>query len=184
MLGPVAGVIGLLVYRFHPVRHGFGCDGAGYGCWFFEHDGETRKTLPVLVVNVSNPLLLRDKSEAYPFIDATVSAAEVGRVLAPCHRDPRCNSRHSEPGLCAAALKKGYDSVRMPVRTARNASVAVHEWVVCRGRCLTHTSCDACPDVVVGPCSPACCKEKPPSTRWKEALRHGKALVRARHQGV
>ena len=161
-----------------PTRYSFGCDGGGYGCWFYEHDARTSLLYPTLNVTVWRPLLLRDKSEVYPWIDGTVRDADVRRVLAHCLADRRCGVRHSEIGVCAAALKGGYDGVRMPLPTVENRSWKINEWVICRAGCLSTVSCDACPTIVEGPCPDSrCCDTPPPSIRWKEASRRGRQIV-------
>lgn len=168
----------LHLFRFSPARHGFGCDGGGYGCWFYEHSAHTVGAYPVMNVTVARPLLLRDKSELYPWIDETVDDAAVRRVLAPCRADERCGLRHTDIGVCAAALRAGYDSVRMPLLSARTRGVRYNEWVICREGCLTQVWCAACVPVIHGRCAtPDCCRNPVPPTRWQEALQCGRAMV-------
>ena len=168
----VARAVELLLYRFNPVKHHFGCDGGGYGCWFLEHDSMSVSRFPVLNVSVDRPLLLTSKSEVYPWVRKTVNSSEIRAFLRPCIRHRTCSAyKHFDTGVCAAARKAGYDSVRMPLESQNNRTVWYNEWVICKGSCLTTVSCDSCPTVVSGVCAdPNCCGSNPPGVRWEESL--------------
>lgn len=100
----------------------------------------------------------------YPWINSTVNMSEMKHALQPCvaantrheaktdEHPLRCDAwRHSEPGICAAARKQGFQSVLMdqPRYTrAGHPHATERELVLCNDWCMQHVSCDECPPVM------------------------------------
>ena len=117
-----------------------GCDGGGYGCWFY-------------MSHTSNALLelkrakeFNSKNDAIAWINARTNRSSVLHFIAKCaahyamhakhDRNIACGGlHHSESGICLAATSEGYDSV---IIQDKRELVSCHPW------CLEHVSCVAC----------------------------------------
>lgn len=153
----------LRLIRLNPLIHSYGCDGGGYGVFFYDYDSletlinnvtdvthltdgtSTQQRIAPLFVHVSNPLVLKRKGDVYSLIGAVLKRKNVSDAFVKrlCDTHPR-SCRHSEMGVCVMATRLGYDSVRMPflggtvsVRGAKgvwtSSQAQIVEWVVCRG---------------------------------------------------
>ena len=129
----------LPVFRWHPQNHGYGCDGGGYGCWFYI-DGASSA-----FVEVHRTARFLMKQRSYHYMQQRLNKSEVRRGLAPCLASPdRCGALgHSDSGVCVAARKFGWDSVLLG-RPRDNLT----ELVVCHPWCMRTISCDSCPNVL------------------------------------
>ena len=103
---------------------------------------------------------------------STVNMSEIKHALQPCvaantrqgaktdEHPLGCDAwRHSDPGVCAAARKLGFQSVLMGlpgwppwahIGAARRGArpQGVKELVLCNDWCMQHVSCDECPPVM------------------------------------
>lgn len=131
------------VTRFPYYNVNVGCDGVGYGCWFFLTPGFGSR------IRLGTVLELRDKDHFYEWVDATVSPAYAFWFTAWCAVHPFCASwRHGDTGVCAAAAVHGVDTV---VIGAGRANGLAPELVLCSGVCMQEVQCDECPAVEYAP---------------------------------
>lgn len=120
-----------------------GCDGAGYGCWFYLTPGFGSR------IRLGTVLELRDKDHMYEWVDATVSPAYALWFTAWCTVHPFCASwRHSDTGVCAAAAARGVDTVVIGAGQQNNLAP---ELVLCSEVCMREVQCDECPLVEYAP---------------------------------
>jgi len=138
-------------------KHGIGCDGGGYGCWFWVKNGTG------VYVAAGRSKIVGHKQQVYPWIHSTVNMSEIKHALQPCvaantrheaktdEHPLGCDAlRHSEPGICAAARKRGFQSVLMDQPPSRYPGGYGRrtELVLCNDWCMRHVSCDECPPVM------------------------------------
>ena len=139
-----------------------GCDGGGYGCWFYVKLGTG------VFVDPGRSKRFENKAQLYSWLKATVNTSEVQRTLRPCtdanryhwnvtmtRAHPRgCDWHHTESGVCAAARKESFDSVVYQVPSRPAELVLCHEW------CMHHVSCDECPPVMQNRSGQCACNNK------------------------
>ena len=129
---------------------GLGCDGGGYGTWFFVAPGSGVR------VNVGRLLALETKEVA---LDVAARGGGGGRnATPPCARWGARRShgapcdRHGDVGLCAAARRAGADSVLIERVNYGADAVAWRgrrqELVLCTQQSAAEPQCSACPAAV------------------------------------
>lgn len=120
-----------------------GCDGAGYGCWFFLTPGFGAR------IRLGRVLELEDKRALWAWIARSVSRPYALWFTRRCAAHPTCASWvHSDTGACAAAAVHGVDTV---VVGRADADTLAPEVIVCSGACARAVSCDECPAVEYAP---------------------------------
>jgi len=130
-----------------PPYRGLGCDGGGYGTWFYVAPGSGVK------VNVGRLLTFVTKKAALAY----ALQHAVANTTLPCEiwsedetRGPRCVT-HSDSHLCDAARRLGKDSVfieKVDYGTdAFEWSGRRQELILCTQQSVT-PQCDACPTAV------------------------------------
>ena len=116
-----------------------GCDGAGYGCWFYLTPGFGSR------IRLGTVLELRDRTHMYEWVDSTVSPPYAFWSTAWCELNPFCTSwRNTDTGVCSAAAVHGVDTV---VIGAGQYNALMPEVVLCSGVCMRDVQCDECPAV-------------------------------------
>lgn len=120
-----------------------GCDGAGYGCWYFLTPGFGTR------IRLGTVLELRDRAHMYKWIDSTVSPPYAFWFTVWCELNPFCTSwRNTDTGLCSAAAVHGVDTVVIGVGSG---NALMPEIVLCSGVCMQEVQCDECPAVQYAP---------------------------------
>jgi len=126
-----------------------GCDGAGYGCWYYLTPGFGTR------IRLGTVLELRDRAHMYEWIDATVSPSYAFWSTAWCELHPFCTSwRHADTGVCAAAAAHGADTVVIGTgwdALGKMDMALMPELVLCSGVCMREVQCDECPAVEYAP---------------------------------
>lgn len=117
-----------------------GCDGAGYGCWFFVTNGIGAR------VRVNKIKQFEFKSDAYKWIHSKTSWWRIQYATLRCSMDAQCRT-HSDMGLCLNARKEGYDGVMIHHNEKIPSNRTAPELVLCTDDCNRKVQCDECPDV-------------------------------------
>jgi hypothetical protein len=119
-----------------------GCDGGGYGCWFFLTPGFGSR------IKLGRVIELENKRALLRWIAASVSWPRTLWYTLKCDVHPQCAAlMHSDTGVCAAAALSGVDTVVV----GADEGHVVPEVVICSPWCTQTVSCDECPAVEYAP---------------------------------
>ena len=132
------------VIRFPTRKTGVGCDGGGYGCWFFGGDGSG------VSINIGRSARFKTKEEAREMVGRAGGRHALYHALDPCRRHGCDGDKHSDTYICAAAKKLGFDSVMWSTEPRAHQSGVfrnIVEIVVCHDWCMQNVSCDECPGI-------------------------------------
>lgn len=138
--------------RVGVVRYGagasvdWGCDGGGYGVWFFVMPGSE------VEVEVGRILSFNTKAQSLEFMRQQMGTRNATSYTPPCARwnsdaGPRCD-QHSDVNLCEAVRRVGRDSVL--IRNVNYGYDAIQpvgtrmELILCEHGRIDDPQCDAC----------------------------------------
>ena len=120
-----------------------GCDGGGYGCWYYLTPGLGSR------IRLGRVIELRDRPHLKQWIRESVSVSRSLWTTARCHIHPFCGAwRALDRGVCAAAVAQGFDTVLVGIGTENGL---MPEIILCSGVCMSTPQCYECPAVEYAP---------------------------------